>query len=343
MATETVPSINNGRILVVSGGGSRGAWGAGFARYLTAQNGPYKIAFGTSTGSLMIPFVITNQFDKLKEAYTSVTREQIFDNKPFKANGELNVLNFLWRILRGKPSVGDTQNLRKLIQKFLSEDIYAQIRNEANGLLFGVTAVNLRTAKRCVKCSKDISDVAEMRDWMWASANQPLFMTYYPGKTEGYYVDGGVYDTIPILPALQYIAEHDGIRTIDVIINQPKNPILDNNCQPKTIFSGLLRLIEIWKTQIADDDVLIGLLAANVTIESFAVDAITINLYYFPPALYPDNVHDLDFNRERMTKLWEEGEKGVSQQEVHGQSGTIRLDKKRIKELMAVLQPSFET
>ena len=60
----------NDRLLVISGGGSRGAWGAGFAKKLTQDFGVYKVGFGTSTGSLMLPLIITNHFDKLKEAYT---------------------------------------------------------------------------------------------------------------------------------------------------------------------------------------------------------------------------------------------------------------------------------
>ena len=98
-----------------------------------------------------------------------------------------------------------------------------------------------------------------------------------------------------------------------------------------------------WWLTLSTLFILIGLLAANVDIQVFAVETVTINLYYFPPTLYPDNIHDLDFDLERMTKLWEEGEKGAVQQEVHGQSGTIRLNKSRIKELMAVLQPTFES
>lgn len=290
----------------------------------------------------MIPFIITNNFDKLKCAYTSVTSAQIFDNKPFKDNGDLNKINLIWRLIFGKPCIGDTNKLRKLIDRFLDDKLYAHIRNEANQLLFGVTVVNLRTAKRSVKYSSKIADANEMRDWIWASANQPLLMTYYPGKTAGYYVDGGVYDTVPILPALDYIANHDGINTIDVIINQPKNPIIDDNCEPTTIFKGLTRLIELWKTQVASDDILIGLLAANVDIEALAADTVTIYLYYFPSNLYKENVHDLDFNKTKMTQLWEKGENGAVESEVHGQVGSLRLNKKRIKDLMATLKSTYE-
>jgi hypothetical protein len=72
----------NDRLLVVGGGGARGAWGAGYAQYLTRKNGPYKVAFGTSTGSLMIPMIILNDLTTLKTAYTSVTQKSIFNINP---------------------------------------------------------------------------------------------------------------------------------------------------------------------------------------------------------------------------------------------------------------------
>src|SRR5215217_9494067 len=104
MEPQLSPSPNN-RVLVVSGGGSRGAWGAGYAMHLTKQNRqPYEVAFGTSTGSLMIPLIITENFDLLREGYTSVTQKSIFEKSPFKRDGHLNGWTLLWRCLFRKPT-----------------------------------------------------------------------------------------------------------------------------------------------------------------------------------------------------------------------------------------------
>jgi predicted acylesterase/phospholipase RssA len=85
----------NNRILVVSGGGARGAWGAGFAKKLSDSFGVYNVAFGTSTGSLMNPLIVLGEFDRLQKAYTTVTQEKIFDLNPFKESGELRTKNSL--------------------------------------------------------------------------------------------------------------------------------------------------------------------------------------------------------------------------------------------------------
>src|SRR5271163_4395409 len=70
------------RILVISGGGARGAWGAGLSSYLCSPAGgnrTYKFAIGTSTGSLMGPLVLLKEFDKLHTAYTTVEQNSIFN------------------------------------------------------------------------------------------------------------------------------------------------------------------------------------------------------------------------------------------------------------------------
>jgi predicted acylesterase/phospholipase RssA len=327
MNNQTYKSTGNNRILVISGGGSRGAWGAGFAKHLTEQHGSYKVGFGTSTGSLMIPLIITNEFDKLEEGYTSVTQKDIFETNPFNKKGDLRMLHLLWRMVRGKSTLGETKNLRRLIERFLTPEIYGRIRDKENGLLFGVTVVNMRNAERTVKYSSEIADVAEMCDWMWASANQPLFMTYYPGRDNGFYVDGGVYDTIPIMPALNYAAAHPEIGEIDVIINQPKNPVLDLDHHPKTILKGLVRLTELWKSEVASDDLLIGLLAAHVQPSLLPENDVKINFHFFPSELYRDNINDLVFEKGRMKNLWAEGLRGNVETEEPGRPVSIALRK----------------
>src|SRR5258706_14547762 len=93
------------KILVVSGGGARGAWGVGVAKSLYNIQGGYRAVFGTSTGSLMAPLILLQRFDSLASYYTSVTQESIFSRNPFKVkkiNGtvttQLKVFNEIWRL-----------------------------------------------------------------------------------------------------------------------------------------------------------------------------------------------------------------------------------------------------
>ena len=56
------------KALVISGGGSKGAFAGGVAQYLMRNQGrEYDIFVGTSTGSLLIPQLALNNLEKFKE------------------------------------------------------------------------------------------------------------------------------------------------------------------------------------------------------------------------------------------------------------------------------------
>ena len=59
------------RALIVSGGGSKGAFGGGVAQYLIEEEEKeYDLLIGTSTGSLLTPFIAIKKMDTLKESVT---------------------------------------------------------------------------------------------------------------------------------------------------------------------------------------------------------------------------------------------------------------------------------
>ncbi|MEY3040204.1 MAG: hypothetical protein RLZZ593_1346, partial [Bacteroidota bacterium] len=61
------------RALVISGGGSKGAFAGGVAQYLIQEQGrSYDLLVGTSTGSLLLPHLALGQIDKLHHIYTNI-------------------------------------------------------------------------------------------------------------------------------------------------------------------------------------------------------------------------------------------------------------------------------
>ena len=55
------------RALVISGGGSKGAFAGGVAQYLLEEkNHNYDLLIGTSTGSLLIPHLALGKVDKIR-------------------------------------------------------------------------------------------------------------------------------------------------------------------------------------------------------------------------------------------------------------------------------------
>ena len=80
------------KALVISGGGSKGAFAGGVAEYLMKnKNNNYDMFLGSSTGSLMVSHLALGKVEELKKIYTSVNQHTIFSNNPFvikKVHGE---------------------------------------------------------------------------------------------------------------------------------------------------------------------------------------------------------------------------------------------------------------
>src|SRR5690554_3860924 len=72
------------KALVISGGGSKGAFAGGVAQYLIEnKKHQYDLFLGTSTGSLLVSHLALNQVEKIKEIYTNVDQQAIFNVCPF--------------------------------------------------------------------------------------------------------------------------------------------------------------------------------------------------------------------------------------------------------------------
>ena len=68
------------RALVISGGGSKGAFAGGVCEYLIEEaKHEYDIFIGTSTGSLLISHLALGEIEKLKNIFTNVTQNTIFN------------------------------------------------------------------------------------------------------------------------------------------------------------------------------------------------------------------------------------------------------------------------
>ena len=121
------------RALVVSGGGSKGAYAGGIIENLIKKKGiQWDILVGTSTGSMLVPSTSIGDIDKLKIEYTTITNDSIFSVSPCKQNGKLRVFNALKRIIIGKNSIGNASRLRKKIEQIYTDSDF----NKARKFLF---------------------------------------------------------------------------------------------------------------------------------------------------------------------------------------------------------------
>ena len=125
------------RALVISGGGSKGAYAGGVAQHLIEEQGhKYDLFLGTSTGSLLISQLANNNIKRAYEVYTQVNQNTIFNVNPFniKKRGDreyvsINYWNTVWQFIRRKRTFGESKNLLKNIKKNLSSPIKITARD----------------------------------------------------------------------------------------------------------------------------------------------------------------------------------------------------------------------
>lgn len=283
------------RALVISGGGSKGAFAGGVAQFLI-QEAQYKydLFVGTSTGSLLISHLALNKLDKIKEIYSSVNQKSIFNICPFvvrKKHGleviGINHWNVLRNFLRGRKTFGESENLRKLIRDSVTRAEFETLKQGSSDVVVTVSNLSLNQVeyKSLNECTYE-----EFCDWIWISSNYTPFMSLV--KRNGCeYADGGLGSLVPIEEALRR-----GATEIDVVVLRTEVNYL-NRMPVRSSFELITTMSEFMLDRIENQNIRIGKLVANQK------DAI-INFYYTPTVL---TTNSLIFNKERMTLWWKRG------------------------------------
>ena len=283
------------KALVISGGGSKGAFAGGVAEYLIDEkNNNYDMFLGTSTGSLMVSHLALGKLYELKAIYTTISQRKIFSNNPFVVktiHGEkvvsINHLNTVWNFINGRKTFGESKNLRKLIKKYVTESYFNRIVASEKDVV--ITVSNLTSNVVEYKSIKDCTYL-DFCDWIWASCNYVPFMSLM--KKDGCeYADGGFGCSVPIREAILR-----GATEVDAIILETEVTQL-NRMPSKNPFSLLTNVIEFMMDHVERHNVTIGKLQAKH-------NNVKLNLYYTPTVL---TTNSLIFNKKLMTKWWQYG------------------------------------
>ena len=292
------------RALVISGGGSKGAFAGGIAQYLIEEKGnQYDLLIGTSTGSLLIPHLALGNISKIHELYTNFGMQKIFSISPFivkQKNGiesvKIHHFNVLLQFLKGKRTFGESKNLRRYIEQKFSIEEFQELKNSKTDII--VTVTNLSKNQVEYKSIRDF-DYQDFLDWIWISCNYVPFMSLV-SKNNSEYGDGGFTSLVPIREAIQR-----GATEIDVVILD-----LETNLEPinvgKNPFSLMVSIFSTLFDQVEKNDITIGKLAAKNK-------NVKLNLYYTPEKL---TTNSLIFNKEKMKIWWQQGFEFAKNKEV---------------------------
>jgi NTE family protein len=283
------------RALVVSGGGSKGAYAGGVAQYLMEKEGrEYDMFLGTSTGSLLVPHLALNNIPKVYEIFTNVNQKTIFSINPFiqrrKGDREyvtINYFNSILQFVKRKRTFGESNALRRNIKRNFTKEEYEIVRATKEDVI--VTVSNLSKNRVEYKSIKEFS-YEEFCDWIWISCNYIPFMSL--AKRNGFeYADGGLGCVIPIREAILR-----GATEVDAIVLESEN-LEYNKVLGKNPFSLMLSLFGHLLDQVERSDIEIGKLAVKS-------NNVKLNLYYTPSKLTENS---LIFNKKLMKSWWKQG------------------------------------
>lgn len=283
------------KALVISGGGSKGAFAGGISQYLIEEKQKkYDLFVGASTGSLLIPLLASNNLEKAKEVYTTIKNSDIFTLSPYKLKKRRGVefirmhhINVLRSFMRGNKTFGDSQNLRKTISSFFTEKDFEYIKQSNQDVI--VTVSNLSTQEVEYKSINNFS-YEDYCDWIWASANFVPFMSLMI-KNHMEYADGGFGNNVPVQVAIDA-----GATEIDVIILDPIQR-LTNKIKSTNAFDLTFKLLDYLLEQNHQSKLEISKLKAQHK-------KVQINRYYTPTQLTENS---LIFNEKKMLNWWKKG------------------------------------
>lgn len=239
------------KALVISGGGSKGAFAVGVVKQL-ATSFPeisFDIFVGTSTGSLIVPLASVEAIDTLEKLYTTVRTSDIIT----KGNVVSRLLN--------DNSLFDARPLGNLIKQTYDDAT-------ANGIMQSGKEIYLATT--CLQTSEPVyfsthegpmvtdykvikmSSPDEFRRAVMASACQPVFMPpieVQKGKLPmRQYVDGGVREYAGIQLAIDAGADE-----IFVILLSPGTETIVEK-EFTSAFDILTQSLDIFITDVGEND-----------------------------------------------------------------------------------------
>lgn len=260
------------RALVISGGGSKGAFAVGALKYLMLERGiDFDVLAGTSTGALIVPMVAAlgkAALSTLETEYTTVTTGDILDGLPAV------------RVVEGKPSLHGSKPLRQRIEKNVTDGVFKSLKDSAKRM--AVTAVDLHDGKLVYYqtgqkpiASDDVVVQVENRDQLvnaiHASASFPVFMppvaNTRPGTNKDTYVDGGVREYVPIEIAIDAGADE----IVAIILSPPLDKRATFDKQNPNVLDVAQRVIDLLSEEVGSSDVKLSQLYTDADVYINAV------------------------------------------------------------------------
>jgi hypothetical protein len=286
---------------LISGGGAWGAFGGGT---LAKINGDYDTLIGVSTGSLLAPLVGLKEWELLKDAYTSVDNDDIFDKcwykgRPLTKDGRLRKFPIMVTLLLAQNSICTSNALRRTINRFFTIESFDELRAQKKEVLVG-TQNFAQVPSQIHYFSSLTEDYEEFKDWMWCSANFPFFTSLvkkswkdYEGNFHvGMWSDGGLTDLV----GLDQLSMR-GYKEIDIILHRTKKDNRFEGNKIKNLMGNVTTSINTMRYDIEFE-------YFYDKIKRLNRHGAKVRVFWLPRKPSPNS---MVFNKTDMSAWWDEG------------------------------------
>lgn len=212
------------KAIVLSGGGSKGSYEIGVWKALRILNIKYDIVTGTSVGALNGLLMTQKTYYKALKIWKNINLKTLFGENAIESNNNKEVLN-MYKDNFLKNGGMDYKNLENLISKSINYKKFYK-----SNINYGLVTYNLTNLKP-LQIEKNNIPKEKLKDYVMASAACfPAFKQKTIDNKK--YIDGGVYDNLPISFAINLGA--DEIIAID--LNAPgRKKLINKNIKITTI------------------------------------------------------------------------------------------------------------
>lgn len=298
-------------LLIISGGGDYGAFGAGLLNGWTKSGSrpTFTTVTGISTGALIAPLAFAGpKYDAtLKKVYTTITTKDVLSNKPV-----------LWTLLTGGSALKGTKPLQDLIARHVDEKLLDDIaKGYYQGRRLYVGTSNLYSRKLVVwdmtriAASKNPERVQLFRKILLASASIPVVMppVYFDVIANGkpyteMHVDGSTTFAVflsrlgsDIKTAKKHFKLKQKPNVKIYVIRNNQNQFHYKVIKPKLLVIGKRAIESVTASQGAADVIFIYLCAL--------IEGVDFNLANVPNE-FDSNSEEL-FDTQRMNQLYQIG------------------------------------
>lgn len=243
------------RAIVLSGGGSKGAYEAGFLKGAKELNQSFDIVTGTSIGALNGALVAMDDYQGLENIWNLLDLEHVFNNPPdltdlkedFMTVSLFNSVDQDTSLLNLKDSILEQTSLAQSFLKYyvknkgadntpfvsICRDLLKEDKLLDSPIDFGLCTVHFPTMKPLYITKKEMKKEHILDYLLASSACFPVFPMREIESNK--YIDGGFYDNLPIDQALDMGADEIVVVDMHYVPTHPQyinRPHIIYSCPP---------------------------------------------------------------------------------------------------------------